>query len=168
MAGFYGHEHGRHRQFDEDAILSFLDIDTKSSVLDAGCGDGYFSVMLKRKFGSVTGIDIDDSAFSNLKEKGIKTEKADICSFKSAPFDLVFMANVFHGLSTECSEIYNVLNSLASRYVAIIDFKPETAFGPPSSMKIPEAKVIEGFECNGFRFLKDADLGTHYSILFEK
>ncbi len=168
MAGFYGHGHGRHRQFDEDAVLSFLDIDPESSVLDAGCGDGYFSVMLKRKFANVTGIDIDDSAFSSLNQKGIKTEKADICSFKSSPFDLVFMANVFHGLSTECPEIYDVLNSLSSKYLAIIDFKPGTTFGPPSSMKIPEAKVIEGFEHNGFRFLKDADLGTHYSILLEK
>ncbi|MGC8608342.1 MAG: class I SAM-dependent methyltransferase [Thermoplasmata archaeon] len=158
----------KRKNFDENAILSFLDLNPDSSVIDLGAGDGFFSKILRKKFRDITAFDVDDSGFDDLRKDAIKTVKGNICEYAFQSYDIAFIANVFHGLSQECDGIYKILQHIVRQFLVIIDFKPSTSFGPPENMKISENKMIENFEKKGFSFIKDKDLGTHYMILFRK
>ena len=53
-------------------------IDSKSSVLDVGCGDGTLMKMLKNKGIHTTGIDIDQNNIVKCLEKGLSVIQGDI------------------------------------------------------------------------------------------
>ena len=39
-------------------ILRLLDVNKKDKILDAGCGDGFYSIIIKEKEAEVIGVDI--------------------------------------------------------------------------------------------------------------
>ncbi len=167
----FGHHFGNHRRrnFDENAIIEFFDLPENCSVLDLGCGDGFFTRMFLKKCKDVTDVDLDDSNFEELNRMGIKTYRSDICNFNQGKYDLIFMSNVYHGLAWDCNEsFYRNLHEMSKKYLSILDFKMETMFGPPKSIRIPKEKIIENFESHGFKFIKEKDLNTHFLLLFEK
>ena len=53
-------------------------IESKSSVLDVGCGDGTLMKMLSEKGSKITGIDIDQSNVVKCLEKGLSVIQGDI------------------------------------------------------------------------------------------
>jgi len=170
-AGGHHRHHGQRRMLEESMVLDFLDeaLRGSCSVIDLGCGDGYFTKMFLKKCSKVACADLDDTHFGELSSMGIETFKADICTFNQGTYDLVFMSNVFHDLVRSCGEsFYENLRQLSRKYVAILDFKLDTPFGPPKFVRIPKEKVIEILQPWGFRFVKEKDLGTHYFLLFEK
>lgn len=171
LFNFVCHHLCHHRgRFDENELLSFFqDLKGECSVLDLGCGDGFFTKMFLKKCREVVGVDLDDSYFKDLNSLGIKTYKADICSFNQGKYDLIFMSNVFHGIVRSCNEsFYENLYQMSKRYVAILDFKMDTTFGPPKRIRIPKEKVVEIFQSHGFKLAKEKDLRTHFLLLFEK
>jgi len=59
----------------------------KIKILDSGCGDGLFSVVLKEYFpdAEIISIDLDDNSLKDAKTKGLTVIKADLQ--KNLPFD---------------------------------------------------------------------------------
>jgi SAM-dependent methyltransferase len=159
--------HKRDSSFEENEILDFLEIDEDTSVLDAGCGDGFYTKMFIKRSKNVTAIDLYSDFFEELNSIGVKTYKADICTFDLGTYDLIFIANVFHDL--ECQNtVFENLYKMSNKYVAILDFKLDTPFGPPKSIRIPKEKMINMFESNKFKLIKEKDLKYHYFLIFKK
>jgi len=167
----FGHHFGQHRRrnSDENAILEFFDFSENCSLLDLGCGDGFFTKMFLKRCRNITGVDLDDSYFEELQKVGIMTYRSDICSFNQGKYDIIFMSNVYHDLAWKCDgSFYKNLYEMSKKYLAILDFKMETAFGPPKRIRLPKERIIENFESHRFKFVKEKDLNTHFLLLFEK
>ncbi|MGC8497698.1 MAG: class I SAM-dependent methyltransferase [Thermoplasmata archaeon] len=157
--------HKRESLFDENEILDFLEVSGDTSILDAGCGDGFYTKMFIKRSKNVTAIDLYSDFFEELNSIGVKTYKADICTFDRGTYDLIFLANVFHDL--ECQgEVFERLYKICNSRVAILDFKLDTPFGPPESIRIPKEKMISIFEGNKFKLVKEKDLKYHYFLIF--
>ena len=167
----FGHRFGQHRRrnFDENAILEFFDFPENCSLLDLGCGDGFFTKMFLKRCRNVTGVDLDDSYFEELQKAGIITYRSDICGFNQGKYDIIFMSNVYHDLAWKCDEsFYKNLYEMSKKHLAILDFKMETEFGPPKSIRLPKERIIENFESHGFKCVKQKDLNPPFQLLFEK
>ncbi len=159
--------HKRESLLEEKEILDFLEVREDMSILDAGCGDGFYTKMFIKRSKNVTAIDLYTDFFENLNSLGVKTYKADICTFDLGTYDLVFLANVFHDL--ECQEeVFEKLYKICNNRVAILDFKLDTPFGPPKSIRISKEKMINMFEGNMFKLIKEKDLKYHYFLIFKK
>ncbi len=67
-----------HRALDEDfrRIVNYLPREADDSVLDVGCGDGYFTGLLSEKGGSVTGVD-NLEAYLVAARSHVKRENVD-------------------------------------------------------------------------------------------
>jgi ubiquinone/menaquinone biosynthesis C-methylase UbiE len=87
-----------------DLIMQQTDSDRKMKVLDAGCGPGFFSILLSRAGHDVTGIDgsagMLEHARENAKTYGaapvlIEGDFANL-PFEDNTFDLVISRNVTH------------------------------------------------------------------------
>lgn len=100
-----------------EAILNFLDINPKASLLDLGCNDGSWTVELAKKVKTkdVWGLDIVDDQLRSAKKRGINTIKGDlnnIFDIKDARFDVVHANQVIeHLYDTDnfISEIHRIL-----------------------------------------------------------
>ncbi len=160
----------RDSAYNVDEIVTFLGIQQGDKVLDLGAGDGFFSKEFKKITDDVTALDIDDEYFNDLEKLGIKTIKEDICNYDEGHYNLIFIANVYHGIRNMCREkLLENLNKMAKKYVAIVDFNPErTMFGPPSSIRISKEKIIEEFQQKGFKLLKEKYLKYHYLLIFNR
>ncbi len=153
-----------------EKAVKFLEIKDRNSVLDLGAGTGVFSKEFIKVTKNVTALDRNDIYFKKLEKLGIKTVKADICEYCDGNYDLIFIANVYHHVRNICNEkLFENLNKMAKKYVAVIDFNPKgTIFGPPKSMRIPKEKTIEEFEHHNFKIVKEMSFSSRYLILFER
>lgn len=89
------------------------------AVLDAGCGDGFFtSLILKKNPKSVSGVDYSVQAISFAKEKcegaEFKAEDLSATSFRENLFDVVFLIEVFEHIPNNkkkeiVDELYRIL-----------------------------------------------------------
>jgi 16S rRNA A1518/A1519 N6-dimethyltransferase RsmA/KsgA/DIM1 with predicted DNA glycosylase/AP lyase activity len=158
----------RDSAYNVEEIVEFLGIKQGDNVLDLGAGDGFFSKEFKKITDNVTALDIDGEYFNELEKLGIKTIKSDICEYHDGLYDMIFIANVYHGIRNVCKDkLLENLNKMAKKYVAIVDFNPErTMFGPPSSIRISKEKIIEEFQQHNFKFVKEKDLKYHYILIF--
>ncbi len=96
-----------HRTYINPTLLEILGEVSGKSILDLGCGQGYFSRILARKGALVSGIDISDQLVqlaieSEVKEPlGIKyfvNDSSDLKDIKDSKFDLIISNMVFHDL----------------------------------------------------------------------
>lgn len=103
------------------AMLSLIGDVKNKTVLDAGCGHGYYSIFLEKKGATVTGIDIFEKmielAKKNAEEASIKChffvcDMQDLSMFKSNMFDLVtssIVVGYLDDLGKSFREVYRVL-----------------------------------------------------------
>ncbi|HLC72474.1 MAG TPA: class I SAM-dependent methyltransferase [Candidatus Nanoarchaeia archaeon] len=83
------------RKNEKSAVLSFLDIKKGESMLDAGCGEGYYAQLAKSKGAKVFGIDVSKEMIAKLQAKGIQGKACDLenCSL-GKKFDKIVCAGV--------------------------------------------------------------------------
>lgn len=152
--------------------------------MDAGCGDGYFSIAASEVVGNrgkVYAVDIDEESVAILKtkvtEKNVDAITADIT--KSTPLenrsiDVCLIANLLHGfvinkeISSSMKEIFRILKTGA--ILAVIDFKKiDDSPGPPVSIRLTPEEVEEVISLHGFKFSQNIEAGPyHYLVMFTK
>src|SRR3989344_2969204 len=66
------------RKNEKNAVLSFLDVKEGESVLDAGCGEGYYAQLAKSKGAKAFGIDVSKEMITRLQKKGIQGKACDL------------------------------------------------------------------------------------------
>ncbi len=104
-----------------NAMLSTCKLKPGDKVLEIGCGTGYTSCMLAKRFNAmVTAVDISGKLLQAARKRaksqgiyGIRFIRADVCKlpFKSNSFDFVIAESVLSltDASQAASEIYRVL-----------------------------------------------------------
>ena len=93
---------------DPDAVVKALGIGRGMTVIDLGCGDGYFTAAIARQSGSgqVIGFDLDPAMLEQAKEAcsrmknctWILGDAMELSHLITLPVDYVLIANTFHGV----------------------------------------------------------------------
>lgn len=92
------------QQGDLDRILSFCQNEIQGSVLDAGCGDGFFTNKLAEQVGAqeVMGIDISDKAVELAREKypelQFRQGELNLIPLENNSYDFISMVEVIEHL----------------------------------------------------------------------
>jgi ubiquinone/menaquinone biosynthesis C-methylase UbiE len=181
------HEHrGRSSRgiLEPEKILKEMDLKGGDRLLDAGCGDGYFSIAaspMVGKEGRVYAVDSDGAAISELKSKiaalritNLEAHVADIS--KGLPLadksvNSVLLANVLHGLVVN-GEAEGALREMArvvstGGKLSVVEFKKmEMPMGPPLSIRLSPEQVEGLMVKYGFRKEKVIEAGPyHYQMV---
>ena len=184
------HEHkGRSSRSMLDARKILKDIGLKSGdqFLDAGCGDGYFSIAAAEIVGlggRVYAFDVDGDGIGRLQKEiaekklaNIEARVADVSGLlplADESVDVVFISNVLHGLVAN-DEWERALKEVArvTRHqgtLAIVEFKKiGTQMGPPLSIRLSPEEVEVLAKGYGFSKVAVKEAGPyHYSLILEK
>ncbi|MGC8654463.1 MAG: class I SAM-dependent methyltransferase [Candidatus Kryptoniota bacterium] len=158
-----------------DLLIKSMNLSKLDVVLDVGSGDGYYSLRFAEQCGKVMAIDeyCDGLKGDFYAKSNIETFCEDACQwFKN--HDLtgvthVFFSNSFHDMSCQ-DEILSALSDKLNggAYLDLIEFHPETPFGPPKSIRFSKDEIRRKVESYYFEMSSFIDLDTHYFISFKK
>lgn len=106
-------------------ILSLLEMDKGTRLLDLGCDDGEWTLKLAKKTdtSNIYGVDIVDKRVKKAQSKGIKIKKFDLNSqfkFKDNTFDVVHANQVIEHLYDSDNFLSEILRVLKKGGYAII------------------------------------------------
>ncbi len=83
------------RNNERKAMLAYLDFQKHDTVLDAGCGEGYYAQLAKQHGAKPFGIDVAPAMIARLQAKGIPGKACDLASFAlKKKFDKIVCAGV--------------------------------------------------------------------------
>ncbi len=113
-----------HRLTTEKFIDYFRDLDVNFSVLDVGCGDGFWMEVLRNLgFRDLLGLDLSYSLLIRAKGKGLRVVQSNAsCMGFRRKFDVVIMCDVLEHLpdvSEALSKVRDVLKSDGILYLMI-------------------------------------------------
>jgi len=159
-------------------IFEVLNLPQGVTFLDAGCGDGYFSIEAALKLGlksTIIAIDIHKESLEKLKQEvkkrklsNIEIIEADITKklpLKDKSIDVYFVSNVLHGFDEkEKKELVKEVKRLLKidgKFI-VIEFKKEpTPVGPPLEIRISEEELKKFLENFGFQFEKSWEVSPY-------
>jgi len=162
----------------EETLLKFK-IEDIGTLLDVGCGIGYFTVSASKllKNNKVIGIDIvpEILAFAKEKAKGINNIEFKTSEEYSFPVEnnvvkYVLISNVIHEVEDKTryfNEVKRVLKD--DGYFLIIDWdKRKMEMGPPLQERISREEMIELCNKAGFRIIETIDVSPNqYGLRLE-
>ena len=172
---------------DPEKALKEIGLKTGDTLLDAGCGEGRFSIPASQiigEHGKVYAIDISEKAIDFLKDEIKKKSIRNIEVFtgditKKLPLedeviDVCLMANILHGLvvskkvKSTLKEIFRILKP--NGILGVVDFKKiEGPPGPPLSIRMSPKEIEEIISKYGFKKKKITEIGEyHYAVIFVK
>jgi SAM-dependent methyltransferase len=170
-------------------VLDEIGMTRGMTVIDLCAGDGWFTLPMARLAYRVFAIDIDPKllaiAHTRLADGGIKNcsfiegDAFDVATLTPEPVDLVFLANVFHGVPDKPRLARAVYDSLKPcGLFAIVSWharpREETtvlgeARGPATELRMPPEATIEAVEASGFQLAKLVDVSPyHYAAVFRR
>ncbi len=159
-------------------VFDLLNLPQGITFLDAGCGDGYFSIEAALKLGlksTIIAIDIHKESLEKLKQEvkkrklsNIEIIEADITKklpLKDKSIDVYFVSNVLHGFDEkEKKELVKEIKRLLKidgKFI-VIEFKKEpTPVGPPLEIRISEEELKKFLENFGFQFEKSWEVSPY-------
>ena len=119
-------------------IVKVMHLSTSDTLLDVGSGDGYYSSKFAEVCGNVIAI------------------------------DQLFFSNSFHDMRCQDAILKSFSNKLTNgAYLTMIEFKLDTLFGPPKSIRLSKEELKAKVESYGFIEEASIDLTTHYFISFK-
>ncbi|TSA16799.1 MAG: methyltransferase domain-containing protein [Betaproteobacteria bacterium] len=174
---------------DADGVVGALRIEPGMTVVDLGCGDGYFTAAIARRVdaGRVIGFDLDPAMLERAKTAcgGLTNctwllgDAMELGRLIAAPVDYVLIANTFHGVPDKTAlarEVATVLGP-GGRF-AIVNWYPiareETPVlgqprGPRTELRMSPDLVRAAVEPAGLRLETVVELPPfHYAAMFGK
>lgn len=130
-----------HRHTVVKFIDYFKELDVEMSILDVGCGDGFWLEVLRDLgFGNIYGVDLSMPLLLRAKSKGLKVAQCDALRLVlRKTFDVIIMCDVLEHLTdpeVALRNVYDCLNengrfylsipvyeSLSSRYMRLVKGK---------------------------------------------
>ena len=168
----------RRRSMPADETLRKFNINNDRTLLDVGCGIGYFTIPAANilKQGKAIGLDIMSEIIDIARKKSINIsniefKKSDEYSFPidTDTIDYVFICNVIHEIIDKpryFKEIKRVLKT--NGVLCIIDFeKKETKMGPPVADRISKEEMINLFSLADFKVVDTVNINSdEYGLKF--
>lgn len=162
----------------EEILKKFL-IDDKGTLLDIGCGIGYFTIPAANilKHGKAIGLDIMSEMIEISENKAVNISnieflKSEEYSFpiQKASIDYVFISNVIHEIEDKhryFKEIKRVMKT--EGFICIIDWeKKETEMGPSINERISKEEMIKYCVDANFTHVEDININMdHYGLKFQ-
>jgi len=160
-----------------DTIWNRLGLTDPRVLIDIGAGTGFFALPFSDRMadGTVYACDISDDMLSwmaeNFPEKygpivvPTKMEESAV-PLPDASADLVYMVNLHHELAEPermMGETYRLLKPGGT--LLIIDWKEESPFGPPPSIRVSETTIRSHMEASGFIEIRVHDDLPHSHFL---
>nr|WP_183313750.1 class I SAM-dependent methyltransferase [Halomonas fontilapidosi] len=172
---------------DPDGVVRALRIGQGMTVVDLGCGDGYFTAAIARQVasGRVIGVDLDPDMLEQAQAACAGMPNSDwllgdamaLSRLLSAPADYVLIANTFHGAPDKTALAREVAAALQpdGRF-AIVNWYPlpreETTVlgqprGPKTDMRMSPEHTRADVEPAGFTLERLVELPPyHYGAVF--
>lgn len=174
---------------DPDGVVKALHIESGMTVVDLGCGDGYFTAAIARRIGPgrVIGFDLDPAMLEQAKAVCDAMANCDwllgdamaLSRLITGPADFVLIANTFHGVPDKTAlarEIAAVLRP-GGRF-AIVNWYPiareKTPVlgqprGPRTELRMSTEQTQAVVEPAGFALEALVELPPyHYGAIFRK
>ncbi|KOA21443.1 demethylrebeccamycin-D-glucose O-methyltransferase [Clostridium homopropionicum DSM 5847] len=170
----------RRRIMPPEETLAKFNIKDDGTLLDIGCGIGYFTIPAVNlvKNHKVIGIDIVREILEVAEERAkgisnIEFRQSEEYSFpvENNSIKYSFICNVIHEIEDKemyLNEIERVL--LEGGYLLIIDWdKKEMPVGPPINDRISKNEMIELCNSTGLKFIGDIDVSSNnYGLILKK
>ena len=174
---------------DPDGVVKALRIEPGLTVVDLGCGDGYFTAAIARQIdaGHVIGFDLDPAMLEQAKTacNGMNNcvwrlgDAMELSRLIAAPTEYVLMANTFHGVPDKTAlarEIAAILEP-PGRFT-IINWhripREQTSVlgqprGPHTELRMSPEQTRTVVEPAGFQLETVVELPPfHYAAIFRK
>ena len=174
---------------DPDCVVRALRIEAGMTVVDLGCGDGYFTAAIARQLGSsrVIGFDLDPAMLEQAKVAchGMSNcdwllgDAMELSRLVATPVEYVLMANTFHGVPDKTAlarEIAAILTP--SGRFTIVNWhripREETSVlgqprGPRTELRMSPEQTRAVVEPAGFELEAVVELPPfHYAAIFRK
>lgn len=172
--------------------LRALGLASGTSLVEIGCGNGYFAIPAARIVdpSPVFALDLDDAVLEDLQttadKQGIENlvpiqgDARDLSTVVSDPVDAATVLNTFHGVDDHerfVQEVYQTVRP-GGRFV-IVNWhdrpRAETTIGgeprgPPTELRMtPESTIEVVTHTAGFELEQQVDLPPyHYGLVFER
>jgi ubiquinone/menaquinone biosynthesis C-methylase UbiE len=170
----------RRRWQNPEEILSVIGLRDGMTLVDVGCGEGFFAIPAARRvrnFGKVYAVDINPDSIESLRtraeKEGLKNltsqaGEAETTLFCEGCADIVFFGIDLHDFRDPVAAIRNAKRMLGPRGRLVdLDWKDEPMdLGPPQGIRFPVGKARSLIESVGLRILDVQDAGPyHYLII---
>ena len=110
--------------------MKLLDIQKGDSILDVGCGQGFYSDLITRRGGTVYGVDISQNMIKEYTRKGFAGKVIDIVKTPiKEKYDKVLCAGALEFTSDPNKALENISNSLKFNSLFILLFPRLTFAG---------------------------------------
>jgi ubiquinone/menaquinone biosynthesis C-methylase UbiE len=163
----------------EETLLKFK-IEDDGSLLDVGCGIGYFTIPASKLLinNKVIGLDIVPEILDFAREKAVGINNIEFITseeycfpVKDESFKYVLIGNVIHEVLDKAkyfNEVKRVLKD--DGYFLIIDWdKREMDMGPSINERISIEEMMELCNKSGFRTIESVNVSpNHYGLRLEK
>lgn len=170
-------------------VLHAVGLVPGTDVVDLCSGDGWFTLQIAKIARRVVAVDLDPKLLNDtrlrLSEAGISNchyvagDAYEIATLVQQRFDLVFMANAFHGVPDRlrlARAIRQVLKP--SGRFAIVNWhqrrREETTIlgeprGPRTELRMSPAQTIAAVEAAGLKLLRVVEVPPyHYGVILER
>lgn len=174
---------------DPDAVVKALHVEPGMTVVDLGCGDGYFTAAIARQVprGRVIGLDLDPTMLERGQAACAGTGNCDwllgdamaLSRLIAHPVDFVLVANTFHGVPDKTALAREIAAALApAGRFALVNWYPiargETPVlgqprGPRTELRMSPEQTRAVVEPAGFELEALVELPPyHYGTIFRK
>lgn len=159
-------------------VIQALALKPDAVVADIGSGTGYFAVRLANMVpnGRVYGVDIEPDMVKYLSERAKREKRDNVIAIAGAPADprlpekadLILMVDVFHHIEDRPAYFRKLQAALKpGGRIAIIDFRLDSADGPPKAARIAPERVIREVKRAGYALAKQYRfLPNQYFLVF--
>ncbi|MGA8051396.1 MAG: class I SAM-dependent methyltransferase, partial [Burkholderiales bacterium] len=160
-----------------DEVIRALAPAPDAVIADIGSGTGYFSVRLARAVphGRVIGVDIEPDMVHYLGQRaqrdGLKNLSAQLGAADDPRLpekaDLVLLVDTYHHIAAREDYFRRLRGSLKpGARLAVIDFRPDSPYGPPPSGRVPLAQVKRELARAGYETVEELDfLPNQYFVV---
>ena len=162
-----------------EVVLADAGIKAGDIFIDLACGFGFFALPAARMVGSqgiVCGLDIDEEALKELREKALRGGLRNLRLTQAAAedvvlceecADVVFIGIALHDFNDPLKVLQNARRTLKKdgRLVNLDWKKERTPFGPPVGIRFSQEEAVSVVEKAGFSVVSVKDSGLYHYVI---
>ncbi len=164
-----------------EEVLKSCGLSEGMTMVDLGCGSGYFTIPASRivgEKGKIYAIDIQEEMLDKLKENGLPSNVIPLLARSDYDFpldegisDFTFIAFVTHE-NEDLEKFFNEIKRITKDdgRVVILEWKKQyEESGPPYEERIGMDEILDKLEGFGFKVIEFGELNqSHYKVICTK